>query len=66
MANEITIKARNNSDARRMGERSIRIPGAVSVKHTGMKNVKVVSSDLEATKTWLDAAFEVDSYTVAE
>lgn len=63
MTKTFELKCRNNADARRMGSRQIRVPGAQSVTHTGGKNVRVISCAPDTTKAWLDKAFEVDSYT---
>lgn len=60
----ITITTKNNSDARRLGERAIRVPGAVSVKHLGGKRVRVETSDQVATTEWCDASHVVASYEV--
>jgi hypothetical protein len=62
---KITIKARNNADARRMGAGQLDIPGADHTVHTGGKNVKCESFDHAKTIAWLDAAHEVDSYETA-
>ena len=58
----INIRTRNNADARRMGAGQISVPGTESVKHIGGHNVRVVSFDIERTRTWLDTSYEVNSY----
>jgi hypothetical protein len=60
----INIQARNNADARRMGSREIRIPGANSQRHTGRKNVVVTTRNLATVVAWLDEAWEVDDYEI--
>ena len=61
-----TAKCRNNADARRLGAGQIKVPGAAKIVHTGGKNVRIESVAADTTRTWLDAAFEIDCYETAE
>ena len=66
MTKTYRIQCRNNADAVRIGNRSVRVPGAVRSRHLGRKTVLVTSVEILITEKWLDSAHEVESWTVEE